>query len=143
MATYWDILSAVTATMRGVTGNASLRKRLAAKEGEALPLCVVAPGRGGERAKRQAFNKIVVWVYPTLVGYVARGNGKLLLSQEFLDKREEIRDALYSFGAVDVASVYDFDLAADAPNPDWRWPDANYDACVFEAFFPSAETRDP
>lgn len=137
----WKIYQSVTASMTAVVTNTSLRKRLAAREGEPLPLCVVAPGKTGERVKKQTLGKVVVWEYPVLIGYVQASNGALLLTEPFLDTRETIRDALFSFGAVSVTGVYDFDLKTEAPDGDWSWPDSNFDACVFLAYFTSQEQR--
>jgi hypothetical protein len=124
-----------------VEANTVLRKRLEVVEGDTYPLCIVAPGTGGEKVDLQTFNKNVVYAYPVLVAYVAQGNGLIDLQQTYIDTREQIRDQLYQTLLSGAATVFDTKIDPEEAVNLGAYVGTNYDVSGWLVYYRSKEIR--
>lgn len=93
---YFDLLTAVTTSVKRVLDNTVLRIKPLVLTQDTIPICVVAPGPQGEQIKYQAFNKVVQYSYPVWVTYVEAENRLLETGiEEYLGTREAIRNQLF------------------------------------------------
>jgi hypothetical protein len=96
---YWRVLQAVAAVLADVSGcpAPSVREIPYVLGGaDAVPLCLVCPGEGGEKLVRQTFKSGAWWDYPVLVLLISAGNRVLRAGVEArLQLREDVRQALF------------------------------------------------
>jgi len=138
---HWQILTGLQMALAAVVDGASLRKKLEVTDGEALPLCLLAPGSGGERVAKQTFGKNTAWDYPVAVAYIESASGDVTLSQSFIDTRAAIRDALFSFAALPGTVAWDFSIEPATAVDLGPYSESQVDVAAFLVHYRSSEQR--
>jgi hypothetical protein len=139
---YSTLLQAVQTSVASVIPNTVLRYKVQKLENDTLPLCIVAPGPGGEQIGEQQFSRNLWFLYPVLVVYIAPENRQTTQGLfEWLDTREAIRNQLNQVLLNGAATVFDTDLAPEEAVRLGEYVGSNYAVTGFLVRYKSAEQR--
>jgi hypothetical protein len=156
MSVYYQLLLAVQNLLGAIPGTQPwiIRKKLVVLETDKLPMCLIAPGRDGEKINFEAFPSTigtgnVVWKYPVAIGYYQEGDAFLSTQlQSMMDFRAAIRDQIYQMAplglqSTGVPAMPSFDIQIDPEEviqaPSYR--ETTIDATGFLMHYDVAETR--
>jgi len=139
---FWDTLSATKTRIEAIAGipTVKIRKKPVLLQEDLVPLILLTPGK--EKVEREAFDRVVEYVYEVQVSIIRPGN-RIYESdvESFLSLRQEIRNALYQPSLTGASTVIDSIIETTPAFDIVSGDSSNYDISGMVIRYKSIEER--